>query len=142
MLDGIDNNSNLPDLLNEANYVVMPSVDALEEFRVATDAYSAEFGRATGAVVNATTKSGTNNFHGVVYEFVRNQAMDARNYFDRTLPPYHQNQFGATLGGPMVRNKLFSLWIMRDCGSARARQIRLWCRPRRSAGETSQASLT
>ena len=107
LLDGIDNNSNLPDLLNEANYVVMPSVDALEEFRVETDSYSAEFGRATGAVVNATTKSGTNAFHGVVYEFLRNQAFDARNYFDQTLPPYHQNQFGATLGGPISRNKLF-----------------------------------
>ena len=107
LLDGIDNNSNLPDLLNEANYVVMPSVDALEEFRVATDSYSAEFGRATGAVVNATTKSGTNQFHGVLYEFLRNQAFDARNYFDPALQPYHQNQFGATLGGPVLKNKLF-----------------------------------
>ena len=107
LLDGIDNNSNLPDLLNEANYVVMPSVDALQEFRVATDSYSAEFGRATGAVVNATTKSGTNEFHGVVYEFLRNQAFDARNYYDQTLPPYHQNQFGATLGAPIIRDKLF-----------------------------------
>ncbi len=107
LLDGIDNNSNLPDLLNEANYVIMPSVDALEEFRVATDSYSAEFGRATGAVVNATTKSGTNNFHGVLYEFLRNQAFDARNYFDPALQPYHQNQFGATLGGPILKDKLF-----------------------------------
>lgn len=107
LLDGIDNNSNLPDLLNEANYVVMPSVDALQEFRVETNSYAAEFGRATGAVVNATIKSGTNAFHGVVYEFVRNQMFDARNYFDSTLPPYHQNQFGATLGGPVLRNKLF-----------------------------------
>ena len=107
LLDGIDNNSNLPDLLNESNYVVMPSVDALQEFRVETNSYAAEFGRATGAVVNATIKSGTNAFHGVVYEFVRNQMFDARNYFDSTLPPYHQNQFGATLGGPILRNKLF-----------------------------------
>ncbi len=107
LLDGIDNNSNLPDLLNEANYVVMPSVDALQEFRVETNSYAAEFGRATGAVVNATIKSGTNEFHGVVYEFVRNQLFDARNYFDSTLPPYHQNQFGATLGGPVLHNKLF-----------------------------------
>lgn len=91
LLDGVDNNSNLPDLLNEANYVVMPSVDALQEFRFETDAYSAEFGRATGAVVNATTKSGSNHIHGVAYEFLRNQAFDARNYFDQTQPPYHQN---------------------------------------------------
>ena len=107
LLDGIDNNSNLPDLLNEANYVIMPSVDALEEFRVATDSYSAEFGRATGAVVNATTKSGTNRLHGVFYEFLRNQAFDARNYFDPALQPYHQNQFGATLGGPILKDRLF-----------------------------------
>ena len=107
LLDGIDNNSNLPDLLNETNYVVMPSVDALQEFRVATNAYGAELGRANGAVVNATVKSGTNQFRGVIYEFVRNQIFDARNYFDTTLPPYHQNQFGATLGGPIWRNHLF-----------------------------------
>jgi outer membrane receptor protein involved in Fe transport len=107
LLDGIDNNSNLPDLLNEANYVVMPSVDALQEFRFETDSYSAEFGRATGAVVNATTKSGSNHIHGVIYEFLRNQAFDARNYFDQTLPPYHQNQFGGTIGLPIIHNKLF-----------------------------------
>ncbi len=107
LLDGIDNNSNLPDLLNETNYVVMPSVDALQEFKVETDSYNAEFGRATGAIVNATLKSGTNQFHGVLYEFLRNQHLDARNFFDPTLPPYHQNQFGATLGGPIVHDKLF-----------------------------------
>lgn len=107
LLDGIDNNSNLPDLLNETNYVVMPSVDALQEFKVETDSYNAEFGRATGAIVNATLKSGSNEFHGVLYEFLRNQHLDARNYFDPALPPYHQNQFGATLGGPVIHDKLF-----------------------------------
>jgi hypothetical protein len=107
LLDGIDNNSNLPDLLNEANYVVMPSIDALQEFKVETDSYNAEFGRATGAIVNATLKSGTNEFHGVLYEFLRNQDLDARNFFDPSLPPYHQNQFGATLGGPIIHDKLF-----------------------------------
>jgi len=107
LLDGVDNNSNLPDLLNEANYVVMPSVDALQEFKVETDSYNAEFGRATGAIVNATLKSGSNEFHGVLYEFLRNENLDARNFFDPSVPPYHQNQFGATLGGPIVREKLF-----------------------------------
>ncbi|HEX4167465.1 MAG TPA: TonB-dependent receptor [Bryobacteraceae bacterium] len=107
LLDGIDNNSNLPDLLNETNYVVMPSVDALQEFKVQTDSYGAEFGRATGAVVNATVRSGTNEFHGVLYEFLRNQNLDARNFFDASIPPYHQNQFGATLGGRIIRDKLF-----------------------------------
>jgi len=107
LLDGIDNNSNLPDLLNEANYVVMPSVDALQEFKVQTNTYSAELGRANGAVVNATLKSGTNSFHGVAYEFLRNDKLDARNFFDPSRPPYKQNQFGATLGGPILRDKLF-----------------------------------
>jgi hypothetical protein len=107
LLDGIDNNSNLPDLLNETNYVVMPSVDALREFKVETDSYNAEFGRATGAIINATLRSGTNEVHGVLYEFLRNQHLDSRNFFDPTLPPYHQNQFGATFGAPIVKNKLF-----------------------------------
>ncbi len=106
-LDGIDNNSNLPDLLNETNYVVMPSVDALQEFKVQTDSYGAEFGRANGAIVNATLRSGTNQFHGVVYEFLRNDKLDARNFFDAQRPPYKQNQFGGTLGGRIIRDKLF-----------------------------------
>ena len=106
-LDGVDNNSNLPDLLNETNYVVMPSVDALQEFKVQTNSYGAEFGRATGAVVNATVRSGSNQFHGVLYEFLRNDKLDARNYFDANKPPYKQNQFGATLGGRIIRDKLF-----------------------------------
>ncbi|MBV9084117.1 MAG: carboxypeptidase regulatory-like domain-containing protein, partial [Acidobacteriaceae bacterium] len=107
LLDGIDNNSNLPDLLNEANYVVMPSVDALQEFKVQTNTYSAELGRANGAVVNATLKSGTNAFHGVVYEFLRNDKLDARNFYDPARPPYKQNQFGGTLGGRIIRDRLF-----------------------------------
>lgn len=119
LLDGIDNNSNLPDLLNEANYVVMPSVDALQEFKVQTDAYNAEFGRANGAVVNATIKSGTNDVHGVVYEFLRNDKLDARNFFDAQRPPYKQNQFGGTLGGPIIRDKLF---IFGDYEGLRVRQ--------------------
>ncbi len=107
LLDGIDNNSNLPDLLNETNYVVMPSVDALQEFKVQTNTYSAELGRANGAVVNATVKSGTNDFHGVLYEFLRNDKLDARNFFDPARPGYKQNQFGGTLGGRILRDRLF-----------------------------------
>ena len=107
LLDGIDNNSNLPDLLNEANYVVMPPPDALQEFKIETGNYDAEFGRATGAIVNATTRSGSNQFHGVLYEFLRNQKLDANNYFNTASQPYHQNQFGGTLGGRIIRDKLF-----------------------------------
>jgi hypothetical protein len=106
LLDGVDNNSNLPDLLNEANYVVMPPPDALQEFKVETGNYDAEFGRSTGAIVNATTKGGANDFHGALYEFLRNQNMDAMNYFDTARQPYHQNQFGASIGGRIIRDKL------------------------------------
>ena len=108
LLDGIDNNSNLPDLLNETNYVIQPSVEALQEFRVQTNAYSAEFGRGNGAIINAAIKSGTNHLHGSLYEFLRNEKLDARNYFDAAkIPPYKQNQFGATLGGPVVVPHIF-----------------------------------
>src|SRR5450631_2208822 len=110
LLDGVDNNSNLPDLLNETNYVIQPSVEALEEFKVQTNAYSAEFGRGNGAIINATIKSGTNSYHGSVYEFLRNEKLDAKNFFDpadQPIAPYKQNQFGATLGGPIVRNHTF-----------------------------------
>ena len=97
LLDGVDNNSNLPDLLNETNYVIQPSVEALEEFKVQTNAYSAEFGRGNGAIINATIKSGTNQFHGSAYEFLRNEKFDAKNFFDdpnSPIAPYKQNQFG------------------------------------------------
>src|ERR1700687_2430581 len=110
LLDGVDNNSNLPDLLNETNYVIQPSVEALEEFKVQTNAYSAEFGRGNGAIINATIKSGTNQFHGSVYEFLRNEKLDAKNFFDdpnSPIAPYKQNQFGFTLGGPIVHSRTF-----------------------------------
>ena len=117
LLDGIDNNSNLTDLLNETNYVIQPPVDALAEFKVQTNAYSAEFGRGNGAIVNAVIKSGTNDIHGSAWGFLRNNVLDARNYFDpvgKGAPPYEQYQFGATFGGPVYiphvyngRNKTF-----------------------------------
>jgi hypothetical protein len=110
LLDGVDNNSNLPDLLNETNYVIQPSVEAIEEFKVQTNAYSAEFGRGNGAIINATIKSGTNSFHGSAYEFLRNEKFDAKNFFDdpnSPIAPYKQNQFGFTIGGPIFHNRTF-----------------------------------
>jgi hypothetical protein len=104
LLDGVDNNSNLPDLLNETNFVIQPPVEALQEFKVQTNAYSAEFGRGNGAIVNAVIKSGTNQIHGSVWEFLRNNKLDGRNYFDdptKPVPQYQQNQFGVTFGGPI-----------------------------------------
>jgi len=107
-LDGVDNNSDLGDVLNGSSYVIQPSVDAIAEFKVQTNAYSAEFGRGNGAVMNATIKSGTNEFHGDTYEFFRNDVLDARNAFDQLgRQPYQQNQFGVTLGGPILKNKTF-----------------------------------
>ncbi len=108
LLDGIDNNANLGDVLNGSSYVVQPSVDAIAEFKVQTNSYSAEFGRGNGAIMNAVIKSGTNQFHGDLFEFVRNEKFDANNRFDIFgKVPYKQNQFGATFGGPIVKNKTF-----------------------------------
>jgi hypothetical protein len=107
-LDGIDNNANLGDVLNGSAYVIQPSVDAIAEFKVQTNSYSAEFGRGNGAIMNAVIKSGSNQFHGDVFEFLRNEKFDAINPFDIFgQQPYKQNQFGFTLGGPIVKNKTF-----------------------------------
>ena len=108
LLDGVDNNANLGDVLNGSAYVVQPAVDAIAEFKVETNAYSAEFGRGNGAIMNAVIKSGTNQVHGDVWEFLRNEKVDAINPFDQFgQQPYKQNQFGFTLGGPLVKNKMF-----------------------------------
>jgi len=111
LLDGMDNNTNLVDFLNGTAYVVRPPVDAIQEFKVETNDYSAETGRAAGAVLNATIKAGTNQFHGSAWEFVRNDMFDAANFFENAggIPKgeYRQNQFGATIGGPIRRGKTF-----------------------------------
>jgi hypothetical protein len=108
LLDGVDNNANLGDVLNGSAYVIQPSVDAIAEFKVQTNAYSSEFGRGNGAIMNAVIKSGTNGFHGGFYEFLRNEKLDARNAFDALgRQPYKQNQFGATFGGPIVKGRTF-----------------------------------
>lgn len=86
---------------------VMLGVDTVQEFSVQTHGYNAEFGRAAGGIISAVTKSGTNSFKGTVFEFLRNSAFDEMSYFDQTKPPFHRNQFGGTLGGPIVKNKLF-----------------------------------
>ncbi len=103
LLDGVDYN----DMYINTNFP-FPSPDALEEFNVQTDNMSAAYGNATGGVANVVTKSGTDQIHGDVFEYLRNYAMDAANYFSTSGPnPLKQNQFGGTIGGPILKGKLF-----------------------------------
>jgi len=83
-------------------------VDAIQEFSVLTSNYSAEYGKTSGGVINAITRSGTNSFHGTAYEYLRNSVLDARNFFDRgSIPPFKRNQFGASAGGPIRKDRTF-----------------------------------
>lgn len=107
ILDGIDNNTAVPDFLNGSSYVVNPPPDALAELNIQTGNYSAEFGHSAGAVVNESVKSGTNQFHGDLWEYFRNAGLAATDWNAPKKPPFRDNQFGATLGGPILRNKLF-----------------------------------
>jgi hypothetical protein len=108
-LDGIDNNAYQEANQGYSNEAVIPSPDSLQEFKVQTDNYSAEYGRAGGAIINATTRSGTNAFHGGVYDYLRNTVLNAFGPFYGTgvKPTLVQNQFGATFGGPVLKDKLF-----------------------------------
>jgi len=108
-LDGIDNNAYQEANQGYSNEAVIPSPDAIQEFKVQTDNYSAEYGRAGGAIVNATTRSGSNSFHGGVYDYLRNTNLNAFGPFIGTgvKPTLVQNQFGGTFGGPILRDKAF-----------------------------------
>jgi len=109
VLDGADNTNYFTGVVTASNQVVKPSVDAIQEFKMETHNFSAEFGRGGGAVIQVTTKSGTNQLHGTLFEFLRNDKLDANNFFNsgRAKPPYRQNQFGGTLGGPVLPNRMF-----------------------------------
>ncbi|MEP6534412.1 MAG: TonB-dependent receptor [Bryobacteraceae bacterium] len=106
LLDGVDNN-----FRRNALITVRPTVESIQEFKMQTNLFGAEQGRNSGATVNVVTKSGSNSFHGSAFEFLRNDALDARNFFNAksnsVKPPFRQNQFGGSLGGPIIRNKLF-----------------------------------
>ena len=105
LVDGVDNNDSFGGTAAQ-----IPSIDSIEEFEVQTNSFSAEYGRNTGSVVNLVTKSGSNHLHGSLYEFLRNDALDARNFFNQSdfaKPAVRLNQFGGTLGGPIVQNKTF-----------------------------------
>jgi len=111
LLDGMDDNVAIADLVNQAQFVVLPPPDALREFTVQTSDYSAEFGHAAGAVLNVTTKSGSNAYHGDLWEFVRNDFFDAKDMFvlsTQRKPEFRQNQFGGTIGGPLTIPHLYN----------------------------------
>jgi len=103
LLDGANNTA--PE---REEIAVSPSVDAVQEFKVYTNGAPAEFGRSTGGVISIVTKSGTNNLHGSLFEFVRNEKLDARNAFASTRPPFRYNQFGGSAGGPVWLPKLYN----------------------------------
>jgi len=111
LLDGVDNNSISENVQELTTQVSRPSVDAIQEFKVVTSPYSAEYGRSPGAAVSVSTKSGTNAFHGTAYEYYRNQAMDSIDYFTKKAgapkAENHQNQPGGNLGGPILKNRAF-----------------------------------
>jgi hypothetical protein len=111
LLDGIDNNSNAVDFLNGTNFIVLPPVDAISEFKVQTADFSAELGRSAGAVLNATIKSGTNGIHGAAWEFLRNDKLDAADWFEANggikKGKLRLNQFGGAIGGPIIKDKIF-----------------------------------
>ncbi len=111
LLDGVDNNSISENVQELTSQVSRPSVDAIQEFKVVTSPYSAEYGRSPGAAVSVSTKSGTNAIHGTAYEYYRNDALDANDFFSNRAhspkPPNDQNQFGGNVGGPLIENKAF-----------------------------------
>jgi hypothetical protein len=109
-IDGMDANDPAFNVSPGGASGVLLGVDALEEFRVFTDTFAAEYGRNAGSIIQTVTKSGTNRLHGSLFEFLRNSALDAKNYFDladQHIPPFQRNQFGGSLGGPIQRDRTF-----------------------------------
>ncbi|MBI4909523.1 MAG: carboxypeptidase regulatory-like domain-containing protein [Acidobacteria bacterium] len=107
LLNGVDNNVNVIDFLNQTAFVVGPSVEAIGEMRVMTNGYNAEYGRGAGGVVNVTIKGGTNQLHGSLFEYLQNDKTNARRWENRAKRPVRQNQFGAAVGGPVIKNRTF-----------------------------------
>ncbi len=111
LLNGVDNNINTIDFLNQTSYAIGPAIDAVSEINIQTNGYSAEYGRAAGGVIDVTLKSGTNALHGSLFEYLQNRDLDANTWSNNRAGvgrgPFRQNQFGATAGGPIRKNKLF-----------------------------------
>jgi Carboxypeptidase regulatory-like domain len=102
MVNGVDVRENM-----NGGTSIIPNIDSIDEFRVLTDNFDPEYGNYDGGLINVVTKSGTNQFHGTAFEFLRNTALDAKNYFATTRSVYRQNQFGGTVGGPIRKDKVF-----------------------------------
>ncbi|HEV2645838.1 MAG TPA: carboxypeptidase regulatory-like domain-containing protein [Acidobacteriaceae bacterium] len=109
LLDGIDNNAQfIRYSYGNQKEALKPSVDAISQFKVVTNGYSADYGRSSSGVVSVSINSGTNQVHGTAYEFLRNDALDATPFFQPVKTPYRRNDFGAAIGGPIIKNKLFA----------------------------------
>lgn len=102
LIDGADNVNAV-----DAGFVLKPPIDTIAEFKILTHNANAEFGRNTGSTTNIVTRGGTNSFHGAAWEFLRNDAMDASDFFSKSVQPLKQNQFGGTFGGPILKDKTF-----------------------------------
>ena len=102
LIDGSDNFNGV-----DGGFVLEPPVDAISEFRILTHTAGAEFGHSTGSTTNIITRSGSNNFHGSAWDFLRNNAMDAKSFFADSVEPLHRNQFGGTFGGPLKKDRTF-----------------------------------
>ncbi len=126
-LDGIDNNTGSENLQEQSAQAVIPPPDALQEFAIQTRTYSTEFGTSAGAVVNVSTKSGTNSFHGDVWDYLQNSALNANTFFNNYghVPKGHfsQNQFGGTIGGPILRNRTFFFFSYEALLSSQAQTV-------------------
>ena len=111
LLNGVDNNVNVIDFINQQSFVISPSVEAIGEMQILTNGYNAEYGRAAGGVVDVILKSGTNQIHGVAFEILQNDVLNANrwenNLAGQPRDPFKQNQFGGAAGGPIVKNRLF-----------------------------------
>ena len=111
--------------LDWGGVIYVPSIDDVQEFKIQTNAFTAQYGFSSGNVVNVVTKSGTNQIHGDAWEFYRNSAYDARYYFNNAgQPPFHRNQFGATIGGPIIKNKLYLFCLLRRSTAGDTRYFR------------------
>jgi len=137
LLDGASN----VDSVN-GGYALRTPVDAVNEFRILTLNAPAEYGDTSGATTSVVTKSGSNYLHGDVYDFFRNDAMDARNFFAAETEPLHRNQYGATVGGPIRKDKDFFFLYYEGSAIRRVRRRPLSCPPPRSGRETSPDSPT